>query len=366
MKRTIVFTGGGSAGHVTANLALMARLREEEDWEIHYIGSKRGIERRLVDDFQQARYHVVATGKLRRYFALANITDVFKLLVGIVQAALHIFRIKPNVVFSLGGFVAVPVVIGAKWNGVPVVILEPDLNPGLANRISRRFARIMCTTFKGTVGNDRCADGKLVHVGPIVREELKYGSRARGIYACGFDSNKPVLLVMGGSQGADRINRIVRESLPKLLVSFQVVHICGHGKMDSAIRPDRRYMQLEYAHNELPDLLAMADLVVSRAGSGAIHELLLLRKPMLLIPHANGGSRLGQTANAQSFRDAGYAELLNEEGMTSQAFLEAVENAYLKRRSFVDRMKNTDMGDAAGKVIDLIRTAAGVRKGRGL
>ncbi|MCM3749847.1 undecaprenyldiphospho-muramoylpentapeptide beta-N-acetylglucosaminyltransferase [Paenibacillus pasadenensis] len=362
MKRTIVFTGGGSAGHVTANLVLMERLREEENWDIHYIGSKNGIERKLINRSKLARYHAVSTGKLRRYFAMANATDLFKLMVGIVQATIRISRLKPSVVFSLGGFVSVPVVIGARWNGVPVVIMEPDLHPGLANRISRRFARIMCTTFKETVRNDRLGDKKLVYVGPIIKEQLKHGSRARGIYACGFVSDKPILLVMGGSQGADRINAIVRESLPKLLSSFQVVHICGHGKTDSSIPSKEGYVQLEYAHDELPDLLAMADVVVSRAGSGAIHELLTLRKPMLLIPHTDGGARKGQLANAQSFRDAGYAELLLQEDLTSQCFINGVEHVYEKRIQLENRMKHFLIEDAAVKVIDLLRLSAASRK----
>ncbi|BFH62596.1 undecaprenyldiphospho-muramoylpentapeptide beta-N-acetylglucosaminyltransferase [Paenibacillus azoreducens] len=361
MQRRIVLTGGGSAGHVTANLVLISRLLEE-GWDIHYIGSKYGIERELVACLKNVRYYPISTGKLRRYWAWANVTDLFKLLLGIVQAFLLLFRIKPGVMFSLGGFVAVPVVVGAALNGVPVIIFEPDLHPGLANRISRKFAQVMCTTFNKSSAFDRNVDGKMVHVGPIVREELKLGSRARGIGICGFNEEKPILLIMGGSQGAERINRIVREALPKLLKGYQVVHICGIGKMDLSFGHYAGYRQLEYAREELPDLMAMADIVVSRAGSNAIHEWLLLRKPMLLIPHAIGGTRTGQTLNAEYFKDAGYAEVLYEADLTKETFLKAVDVTYSNQKSFVDAMKASKMDGAVDKVLTLIEMAVHKQK----
>ncbi|MGG4398149.1 undecaprenyldiphospho-muramoylpentapeptide beta-N-acetylglucosaminyltransferase [Paenibacillus thiaminolyticus] len=365
MKRRIVLTGGGSAGHVTANLVLISRLLEE-DWDIIYIGSKHGIERELVAGFKGVQYSPVSTGKLRRYWAWANVTDMFKLLLGIVQAFLHIFRIKPDVVFSMGGFVAVPVVIGAALNRVPVIIFEPDLHPGLANRISRKFARAMCTTFRQTVANDRNDDGKMVYAGPIVREDLKLGSRVRGIRLCSFFADKPILLVMGGSQGAERINLAVRETLRELLKSYQVVHICGIGKTNAAYRRYQGYKQLEYAREELRDLMAMADLVVSRAGSNAIHELLLLRKPMLLIPHSIGGARTGQTLNAEHFKDAGYAVVLDETDLTKEALLKAIDSTYRNQKSYVDRMKASQTDGAVDKVMALIEMAVKGKEGPGV
>lgn len=353
MKRRIILTGGGSAGHVTANLVLIPRLLEE-DWEIHYIGSKNGIECELASRIKGVLYYPIATGKLRRYWAWANVMDLFKLMLGLAQAYWLISRIKPAIVFSLGGFVAVPVVVGASWNRVPILIFEPDLHPGLANRISRKFARVICTTFAETAAIDRKGDGKIVHVGPIVKEELKFGSCARGIHLCEFVDKKPILLVMGGSQGAERINRIVREALPDLLKSYQIVHICGVGKTDHAYDQHRGYKQFEYVHHELPDLMAMADLVVSRAGSNAIHECLLLRKPMLLIPHAIGAARTGQTLNAQCFWDVGYAELLHEDKLTKEAFMNAIDVTYRNRKLYVDRMKSSEMEGAVGKVMELI------------
>ncbi|WMT43126.1 glycosyltransferase [Paenibacillus sp. D2_2] len=259
--------------------------------------------------------------------------------------------------FSLGGFVAVPVVIGAAMNGIPVIIFEPDLHPGLANRISRKFAQVMCTTFSKSTAFDRIFDGKMTHVGPIVREELKLGSRARGIGLCGFNEELPILLIMGGSQGAERINRIVKEALPKLLKSYQVVHICGIGKMDLSIGHYAGYRPFEYVREELADLMAMADIIVSRAGSNAIHECLLLRKPMLLIPHAIGGTLTGQTLNAEYFKDAGYAEVLYESDLTKETFLKAVDRTYSNQKSFVDAMKVSKMDGAVDKVLGFIEMA---------
>ncbi|NGP59403.1 undecaprenyldiphospho-muramoylpentapeptide beta-N-acetylglucosaminyltransferase [Paenibacillus thiaminolyticus] len=363
MKRRIVLTGGGSAGHVTANLVLISRLLEE-DWDITYIGSKNGIERELVAGFKGLQYNPISTGKLRRYWAWANVTDLFKLMIGIIQAFLLISRIKPDVVFSLGGFVAVPVVVGAALKRVPVIIFEPDLHPGLANRISRKFARAMCTTFRETVDNDGNADMKLVYAGPIVREELKLGSRVRGMRLCSFFEDKPILLVMGGSQGAERINRAVREALRELLKSYQVVHICGIGKTNAAYRRYQGYIQLEYAREELPDLMAMAELIVSRAGSNAIHELLLLRKPMLLIPHSIGGARTGQTLNAENFKDAGYSEVLYETDLTKEALLKAIDSTYRNQKSYVDRMKASKTDGAVDKVMALIEMAVKGKEGQ--
>ncbi|SDS33202.1 UDP-N-acetylglucosamine-N-acetylmuramylpentapeptide N-acetylglucosamine transferase [Paenibacillaceae bacterium GAS479] len=361
MKRKIVLTGGGSAGHVTPNLVLLQRLLKE-GWEIHYIGSKHGIERQLVGGIDAVRYHSVSTGKLRRYWSWENVSDLFKFTLGILQAVFLMLRIKPDAIFSLGGFVAVPVVIGARSKRIPILIFEPDLYPGLANRISSRFAQVICTTFAGTSQIYWINDKRIKHIGPILREELKLGSRARGIQQRGFDGDKPIVLIMGGSQGAERINRIVREALPEMLSSYQVVHICGAGKMDPSYNRFSGYIQLEYAHAELPDLMAMADMVVSRAGSNAIHEWLHLRKPMLLIPHVIGGARTGQLLNAHHFQNAGYAELLYEEELTKAAFLNAVNAVYRDRKIYSARMSRHETDGAVEKVMRIIHKEARSQK----
>lgn len=350
MKK-IIFTGGGSAGHVTANLVLIPKCTEE-NYEIHYIGSENGIEQRLVAEFEQVHYHSVSTGKLRRYLDWKNITDIYKVMKGILQAYLLMRKLKPDVVFSLGGFVSVPVVLGAKMNGIATIIHEPDVHMGLANRISYPFATKVCTTFLETKKND--PSKKITHIGAIVKDTLKSGERERGISFCNFTFQKPVLLVMGGSQGAEKINQVVRAVLPELLLSFQVIHLCGPGKIDASIHQEG-YQQFEYVTHVLPDLLAAADIVVSRAGSNSIHELLALQKPMLLIPHTSGGTRNGQIRNAQNFQHAGYAEILMQENMTNQTFLEQVYYLHQNREAYIRQMKTDDSGKAVEKVMELIK-----------
>ncbi|OPH58139.1 UDP-N-acetylglucosamine--N-acetylmuramyl-(pentapeptide) pyrophosphoryl-undecaprenol N-acetylglucosamine transferase [Paenibacillus ferrarius] len=358
MKQTIVFTGGGSAGHVSGNLVLIPKCAEEK-WDIHYIGSKQGIERMLVSDCQEVKYHAISTGKLRRYFSWKNGIDIFKVMRGICQSFRLIKKLKPNVIFSKGGFVAVPVVLGARLNKVPIIIYEPDLNLGLANKISLPFATHMCTAFHETAKKPHYQ--KAIYVGPIIKEAYKSGNTVRGLSACGFTSEKPVLLIMGGSQGAHSLNQMVKSVLYQLVEKFQVIHICGKGKVEDSLSIPG-YKSYEFVRKELPDLLAAAAIIVSRAGSNSIMELLALQKPMLLIPHTKGGSRSGQRVNAQYFQQAGYADMLLEEQMTDQSFMKAIQQLYENRFAYIAKMKKHDHGGGAAVVMDLIR---GERSGLG-
>ncbi|GAB6991068.1 undecaprenyldiphospho-muramoylpentapeptide beta-N-acetylglucosaminyltransferase [Paenibacillus pini] len=352
MSATIVFTGGGTAGHVSGNLVLIPKFLEE-NWDVHYIGSEQGIERKLVSDHKEVTYHTISTGKLRRYFAWKNVTDVFRVMKGIFQSYQLIRNIKPNVIFSKGGFVSVPVVLGAKLNKVPIIIHEPDLNLGLANRISLPFARRMSTTFLET--SQKNAPSKAIYVGPILKDGFTLADKQRGLAFCGFTYAKPVLLIMGGSLGAQGINQVVKNVLHELVNTFQVVHICGEGKVDPSLST-LEYKSYEFVKSsEMPDLLAMADVVVSRAGSNSIMELLTLLKPMLLIPHTNGGSRSGQLAHAQLFQQAGYAEMLLQEEMSDQSFINAIMKLYENRFTYRDTMKQHENGGGANKVMNLIK-----------
>jgi len=355
MTTTIVFTGGGSAGHVSGNLVLIPKCIAE-DWDVHYIGSEQGIERKLVSDYKEVTYHAISTGKLRRYFAWKNVTDVFNVMKGIFQSYRLIRTIKPDVIFSKGGFVSVPVVLGAKLNKVPIIIHEPDLNLGLANKISLPFATHMTTTFLETT--NKYPSSKAVYVGPILKDGFRLADKQRGLAFCGFTYEKPVLLIMGGSQGAHSINQIVNNVLSELVGTFQVVHICGEGKVDHSLAT-HDYKSYEFVKSsELPDLLAMADVVVSRAGSNSMMELLALHKPMLLIPHTNGGSRSGQLAQAHYFQQAGFAEMLLQEEMTAQSFVDTIMQLYDNRYSYRDTMIQHENGGGADKVMDLIRKAS--------
>jgi UDP-N-acetylglucosamine--N-acetylmuramyl-(pentapeptide) pyrophosphoryl-undecaprenol N-acetylglucosamine transferase len=338
----IVLTGGGSAGHVTVNLALIPLL-QGEGWSVDYIGSENGIERELLSEVNDVTYWPIATGKLRRYLDWQNVKDPFKVIKGLWQACRIISKQKPNVVFSKGGFVSVPVVLAAWMNRVPVLIHESDLTPGLANKIAIPFATGVCTTFPET--GEALPSGKSRHIGAIVRKELFAGNPKRGRDLCGFRSGKPVLMVMGGSLGARRINEAVREALPELLQQFQIVHLCGKNGLDESISLPG-YKQFPFVGEELPDLLAMTDVAVSRAGSNSIFEFHAVRIPMLLIPLPKGQSRGDQLLNAESFRKAGYCEVLQEEELGAGELVKRVSELYSKRDSYKANMERHAGGDS--------------------
>lgn len=355
MGRTILFTGGGSAGHVTPNLALIERL-QKEGYHIEYIGSKDGIERELVEG-AGIPYHAIACGKLRRYFSLKNFSDPFRVLQGLFQSKRIIKTLHPDAVFSKGGFVSVPVVLAARGKA-PIVTHESDYTPGLANRINARSADKICVTFEDTLSS---VGSKGVFTGTPIRPELYEGKAERGLAFAGFNGEKPVLLIMGGSLGAAAVNRCVREALPRLLRSFDVVHLCGRGKVDESIR-EQGYVQYEYISAELPDLLAASDIVLSRAGANAVFEFLALCKPALLVPLPLASSRGDQLMNAGYFARKGYAMVIEQEKLTAGVLIDALNDLYDRRLSFISTMSADERADGTDEVLDVIREAAEGRK----
>ena len=286
MKR-IILTGGGTAGHVTPNIALIPGLKEL-GYDIHYIGSYNGIEKNLIEQFQ-IPYHGIASGKLRRYFSLQNFTDPFRVLKGFGEARKLIKALKPDVIFSKGGFVSVPVVIAGKQCNVPTIIHESDMTPGLANKLAIPSATKVCCNFPETLSH--LPKEKAVLTGLPIREELLSGNREAALKFCGLSTGKPVILIIGGSLGSVVVNNAVRSILPELLKNFRVIHLCGKGKVDESLQNLDGYVQFEYIKDELKDLFALSDIVISRAGANAICELLALHKPNLLIPLSAKASR---------------------------------------------------------------------------
>ena len=310
MKK-IVLTGGGTAGHVTPNIALLPKLREL-GYEITYIGSYEGIEKRLISDYD-IPYYGVATGKFRRYIDPKNLSDPFRVAKGMSEAKRILKEIKPDVVFSKGGFVSVPVVRAAASLKIPCIIHESDMTPGLANKLCIPVAKKVCCNFPETIS--KLPAGKAVLTGTPIRAELMQGDKEAAYKLCGFTKDLPVLMVIGGSSGSLVINKEVRTSLPKLLNDFQVVHLCGAGNVDNLLLNQKGYKQFEYLKSELKDVMARADIVVSRAGANAICELLALKKPNLLIPLSAKASRGDQILNAASFQSQGYSLVLAEEDL---------------------------------------------------
>lgn len=348
--KKIILTGGGTAGHVTPNIALIPEL-QKRDYEIFYVGSKDGIETKLMADFD-IPYFGISSGKLRRYFDIKNFTDPVRILKGYAEAAKIIKRIKPDVVFSKGGFVTVPVVLAAKRKKVPCVLHESDLSPGLANKLCIPSATAICANFPETLSH--LPEEKAHLTGSPIRKELFSGNRLKGLDFCGFNSVKPVILVIGGSLGSVRVNEAVRDILPQLLENYQVIHLCGKDKMDEGLVDTPGYVQFEYIQKELCDLLDAADLVISRAGANAICELLALHKPNILIPLSLEASRGDQILNAQSFEKQGFSYVIREEELTGQKLLEAVDEVYGKKSAYVSAMEASDQHNAVLRVADVI------------
>lgn len=354
MKK-IILTGGGTAGHVTPNIALIPEL-QKRGYEIHYIGSKDGIETKLMSDFD-IPYYGISSGKLRRYFDIKNFTDPARILKGYAEASRIIKKVKPDVIFSKGGFVTVPVVFAAKRKKVPCVLHESDISPGLANRLCIPSASAICANFPETLSH--LPEEKAHLTGSPIRKELFSGNRLKGLDFCGFSTSKPVLLVIGGSLGSVRVNEAVREILPELLQTYQVIHLCGKDKVDESLKDMNGYVQFEYIQKELCDLLDAADLVISRAGANAICELLALHKPNILIPLSLEASRGDQILNAGSFEKQGFSYVIKEEELTSERLLEAVNEVYRKRSTYISTMEASNQHNAVVKVADIIDKTAG-------
>ncbi len=353
MKR-IILTGGGTAGHVTPNIALIPRLKEE-GYDIHYIGSYDGIEKKLIEDMK-IPYHGISSGKLRRYFDVKNFSDPFRVVKGYGEAARLMKSLKPDVVFSKGGFVSVPVVMAAKNHKVPAIIHESDMTPGLANKLCIPCATKVCCNFPEAM--EHLPKEKAVLTGTPIRQELFKGDPLEAVKFTGLDANKPTILVVGGSSGSVKVNEAVRECLDDLLKNYQVIHLCGKDKVDPAYDNHTGYVQYEYIKKELSALLAFADIVISRAGANAICELQALAKPNVLIPLGSNASRGDQILNAESFEKQGFSYVVLEENLTKESLLEAVQQVYDKRADYKKTMEASQMTNSIEKIIKLINRAA--------
>ena len=348
--RRIVLTGGGSAGHVTPHLALLPHLLKA-GYDVHYIGTENGIEHGMIAKLDGVTYHAVKSGKLRRYFDWKNFTDPFRVIAGAFQSAHLMRKLKPDVCFSKGGFVSVPVVIGAWLNRVPTLCHESDLTPGLANKICAKFAKRIATTFP------ECAEAlgsKAVFTGTPLRPELFSGSREKGLAMAGFTPDKPVLLMMGGSLGAQSVNKALRESLPALLPHMQVLHICGKKNLDESLQGLAGYWQAEFLSDDLPDAMAAADLILSRAGSNALCEFQALGKPMLLIPYPKGASRGDQILNAASIEKRGLARVMDQQDMTAESLTRALLDLLHSGEELRRALREAPPADGTQAVLRLI------------
>ncbi|MCX7117642.1 MAG: undecaprenyldiphospho-muramoylpentapeptide beta-N-acetylglucosaminyltransferase [Legionellales bacterium] len=357
MSPRIVLTGGGTAGHVTPNIALIEVL-QTEGWNIDYVGSADGVECGMMKA-KSIPFHAVRSGKLRRYLSWKNLWDPVNILIGIVQSFVLLRQLKPAIVFSKGGFVAFPVVVGAWLNRIPIVAHESDLTPGLANRLSFPFVTHICVTFAAGKQYFKRPE-KVIITGTPIREQLLHGVAEKGLNECGFNRDKPCLLVVGGSQGAMAMNRCVRLLLDPLLERFQVIHLCGRGKVDSTLMQKVGYYQKEYADDELGDLFAASDLVISRAGANAVYEILALKKPHILIPLSLKVSRGDQVQNARFFKDQSISGVLSEEDLTPESLLAEIDSVWSKRKEIIQKIEALGIQSATLTIVQLLKEVAHV------
>ncbi|MCL2050670.1 MAG: undecaprenyldiphospho-muramoylpentapeptide beta-N-acetylglucosaminyltransferase [Lachnospiraceae bacterium] len=349
-SKKIVLTGGGTAGHVTPNIALLPALRKL-GYEISYIGSHNGIEKKLIADFE-IPYYGISVGKLRRYFDLKNFTDPLRIIKGYSEAKNHLKSIKPDIVFSKGGFVSVPVIRAAAALKIPCIIHESDITPGLANKMCISAATFVCCNFPETV--KMLKNGKAILTGTPIREELKHGNPVAALDLCDFTANKPAIMVIGGSLGASSINETLRKALPKLLDDFQIIHICGKDKIDNNLLKLKGYKQFEYVKAELKDLLALAELVISRAGANSICELLALKKPNLLIPLSASKSRGDQIQNAKSFESQGFSITINDDDLNEPLLIDKIHELHFTRTNYIEAMDKSSQLNSIQTIVDLI------------
>lgn len=349
-KYKIIMTGGGTAGHVTPNLALVPTL-EKEGFEVKYIGSTNGIEKDIIKR-NNIPYYAISSGKLRRYFDVKNFTDPFKVIKGIFQAKKILSKEKPDVIFSKGGFVTVPVVIAASMKKIPVVAHESDMTPGLANKLASPFCDKLCVTFRESLNYIKGDKGVLT--GSPIREEILQGSREKGLKFCDFDGSKPILFIMGGSLGSVVINNVIHANIDELVNKFDIIHICGKGNTNKELLGRKGYKQYEFIDKELPDLMAAADYIISRAGANSIFEFLALKKPTLLIPLSKKASRGDQILNANSFKKEGYALVMEEEEITNDSFLKKIDELVSNKDKLIANMEKAHSSIGNEAVINTI------------
>ena len=349
-KYKIIMTGGGTAGHVTPNLALVPKLKEN-NFEIKYIGSNNGIEKEIITN-NNIPFYGISSGKLRRYFSMQNFTDPFKVLKGVGQSLRILSKEKPDVIFSKGGFVAVPVVIAASIKKIPVVAHESDMTPGLANKLSAPFCDKLCVTFRESLKYIK--DGKGILTGSPIREDILKGNREKGLKICGFEGNKEVLFIMGGSLGSQLINNEIRKNLEKLLESFNIIHICGKGNIDESLQNKKGYKQFEYVSEELPHLMKCAHYIISRAGANSIFEFLALKKPTLLIPLSKKASRGDQILNSRSFEKEGYSLVIEEEQLVDDALYNKISELKNRKDELINNMNKSETTNAVDSIVKIL------------
>jgi UDP-N-acetylglucosamine--N-acetylmuramyl-(pentapeptide) pyrophosphoryl-undecaprenol N-acetylglucosamine transferase len=354
-KKKIVLTGGGTAGHILPNLALAPYL-EKEGYEVLYFGSHSPMDQNLVESMSGLAFVRIASGKLRRYFDFQNIIDLFYILQGCVQSWLKLRRIKPVLVFAKGGFVSVPVVWASWCLKIPVLLHESDISPGLANRLMIPFAKCICLSFPQTLSQLPTSKTRLT--GLPVRSFLLQGEAIKGRQICNFNTSKPILMVMGGSQGSQVLDTFIWNNLALLLESYQLIHLARKQLKNEPVPLLEGYRFFEFVNEELAHLYACADIIMSRSGANTLFEILHLKKPALLIPLPKSVSRGEQISNAKAFKELSCGEMLEQENMDIETVLTLCKKLYVNKSDYMANMSKWTSVDAAEKIMETIREFA--------
>lgn len=320
---TIVLTGGGSAGHCTPHLALLPYIKNHFD-KIYYVGSKNGIEKDIIEK-EKIQYFSVPCAKLKRKITVDNLAMPAVVLSGIIKAGKILDEIKPDVIFSKGGYVSVPTVIAAKQRKIPVIAHESDYTVGLANKLTAKYCKKVLTSFPDTAKTLKNGE----FIGSPIRNSIYKVSKKAALETFGFSGKKPVLLVTGGSLGAKAINTALRDALDELLTKYDIIHICGKGNVCEQINT-QGYYQTEYMQ-KIENAFAAADVCVTRAGSNSCFELLSIKMPCVFVPLPKGVSRGDQVLNALYFEKLGLASVLQQNSLTAASLINYINAAYANR-----------------------------------
>lgn len=351
IKKKIVLTGGGTAGHILPNLALAPYL-EKEGYDVIYFGSRSSMDQSLLESMSKLPFVGIASGKLRRYFDFHNFIDLFYTLQGCVQSWLLLRKIKPVLVFAKGGFVSVPVVWASWCLKIPVLLHESDISPGLANKLMMPFAKCICLSFPQTLSQLPASKTRLT--GLPVRSFLLRGDAIKGRDLCNFNTFKPILMVMGGSQGSQVLDNFIWKNLALLLHSYQLIHLARKQQNNDPIPIAEGYRFFEFVNEDLAHLYACADIIMSRSGANTLFEILHLKKPALLIPLPKSVSRGEQISNAKAFKELSCGEMLEQEDMDIETVLTLCKKLYANKSDYIANMSKWSGQDAAENITEII------------
>lgn len=352
-KKVIVFTGGGTAGHVTPNIALIEKFHES-GWNIHYIGSRDGIEKNIISNIPFAFYYAIHCDKIRRYFSWRHFLAPYRIMLGLFQSFFILRRIRPSIIFSKGGYVSFPVCVAAKLLGISVIVHESDLSPGLANQVSFPFARLIFVSMEKTVESFKNPKNVIVSGSPV-RSSFAKASKDKGLRLLDFAEEKPILLVFGGGLGSEFLNKAVHDLLPKIHKDYNIVHLTGKDKSDTSLNGQyENYRQFEYLHDEFADVLAASDFVIARAGANSIYEVMLMEKPAILVPLSLAASRGDQMQNALYFQSVGAAIVMKEEELSAEFVMIRLIFLQRHKENIIENIKKLNLKNGTEEIFRLI------------